>query len=295
MFDSTSDYDNNFKEGAVNSGLSLSGSGRIMELIGDGSTTTGITFLDMGATGGAGGTGGTAGPDFNNNLDDFIITMDMSRSFHTGDRSIGFLLRLDNNEANGYLARMNFNNDNLNISFEIFRVGNSVETLTSIYNSGNINTGTIPPSQLRRLSLKVEGPNFNFDFDNGSALASYTDLTPNLSPGQVGVYTQLTSNGGRNMFDNFRITPIPSDEIVANYAVLEGNKASTDSHLSSTASEMLLPNGNICTSSFSDMFFGRSNLISGNDAESAISAGDYISFSVTPEGGVPLNLTTLPV
>lgn len=211
-FGSASDYDSNFKEPVGGNGITWNAAGNISSSSAATSPviTTASAVFDTTATGGSGGSGGTGGSDNNNDLGNFIVSSTISVTNRTGDTLFGYFLRLDANEANGYLALVQVGQGT--VSFRVFEgVGLATTSLGtgSIYNSGDISTPTAINTAYN-FSVTVNAGTFWFDFNNGAATSNFTDSTVTATVGQTGIFfrTPAMDNATVTM-DNFQITAIP--------------------------------------------------------------------------------------
>ncbi|HET6407364.1 MAG TPA: hypothetical protein VFG14_05740 [Chthoniobacteraceae bacterium] len=113
-FSTNADYDSKFKESVFDTGNTRNPSGYVQVQ----GFQFGPAIFDTSASGGLNGFGGTAGNDANNDLSNFTISADLATS-EAGLFGGGFLLRLDNAEANGYFAAFLSASEN-SVEFSLF-------------------------------------------------------------------------------------------------------------------------------------------------------------------------------
>lgn len=206
-FAAASDYDANFKEGTVNGIYRESATGKLRVANGG----TGMAVLDMRATAGANGVGGTGGLDANVDLDNFSISARTRTTAFGNTSQVGFLLRLNDNEAGGYLALASFD-DATGISFRLFE-GASLESVgTQIYI--NSNRAAAPDLALNTdyfFRVTAVGSQFTFEWLNSAGTVVYTqttnDGTLTSSVGQAGV--RLRASGETVYLDDLTLA-LPS-------------------------------------------------------------------------------------
>lgn len=83
-----------------------------------------------------------------------------------------------------------------------------------------------------------------------------------------------------------------SASVIANYTFLGTDATSADSEPNSTAADFMINPGAWGFSNSSNNVFARSSATTASEA-AAVAAGDYFSFTVTPDAGFELNLTEL--
>jgi hypothetical protein len=204
-FSTNASYDSAFKEDAATAGI-LRSVGGFVQLQGP---TVGLAVYDTSATGGANGSGGTAGSDANNDLSNFTISADFS-SNDIGFFGIGFLLRLNAAESNGYYAAV-VRTGPSSVTFDLTEgasladgPGNNIFSQSVILTSQTINANQTYP-----FKLTVIGGNFAFDFGSGAATASFTDNTVSATTGQVGFSLATATPSSVTRLDNFAIGAVP--------------------------------------------------------------------------------------
>jgi hypothetical protein len=181
-FNSYAEFDSAFKQGA---GSVQRDSGGFIYIR---SGSFGSAVFDTSATSGPfgnGGSGGSAGSDANNDLSDFTIMFDIAGSIPSASLA-GFYLRLDNTEANGYLASVQFLSPIL-IAFSLSEGASVSADGTIIFSQSVPLTGlTLASGSFYPFMVSANGGQFGFDFGNGAASASFTDSTVSRTVGQVG-------------------------------------------------------------------------------------------------------------
>lgn len=183
-FNSLSEYDTLFKESRPNDRISLIAPGHLAVQ----GNRMGLAVFDTSASGGYGGFGGTTGNDRENAFRDVILSSWISCSSQ-GDVSFraGYLLRLDENEANGYLIQVT--------SWQTRAVTFAIYENSGLSQAGDpIFTQTVSLSTIELASdtwyafkVRADGGTFSLDFANGEATASFTDKTVSATEGQIGI------------------------------------------------------------------------------------------------------------
>lgn len=175
----------------------------------------GSAVFDTSATSGPfgnGGSGGSTGSDANNDLANFTIISDVAGTI-SSNPLVGFYLRLDNSEANGYLASIQF----LSATQVRFSLSEGAAVSTdgaTIFSQSVSLTGlTLASGSFYSFRLSASGGQFDFDFGNGAATASFTDSTVSRTVGQVGF---LLRNPDVKL-DNFSVVPEPSVSCLLNF------------------------------------------------------------------------------
>jgi hypothetical protein len=201
-FDSYAEFDGAFKQGA---GSVQRDSGGFIYIR---SGSFGSAVFDTSATSGPfgnGGSGGSTGSDANNDLSNFALLADIAGSISSNSLA-GFYLRLDNSEANGYLASVRFLSPT-QVAFFLSEGASVSADGTAIFSQVVSLTGlTLAPGSFYPFKVSANGGQFDFDFANGAATASFTDSTVSRSIGQVGF---LLRNPPVQL-DNFTVIPEPA-------------------------------------------------------------------------------------
>lgn len=203
-FSSNANYDTNFKEAGANTGMLRNASG-YLQLLG---SPTGLAVFDTSASGGTGGLGGTGGGNTNNDLSNFIISADLAGS---GVGSIwgGFLLRLNDSEANGYVGIVRAFSPT-SVNFSVGRGSSLTSAGMQVFNrTVTLASLTLSPGIFYDFQLTLNGGTFDFDFANGQATASFTDPFPLALMGQAGILLSTASPFESSRLDNFMIQQIP--------------------------------------------------------------------------------------
>ena len=205
-FADDAEYDTNFKKGSVNGLYREATTGKMRVA----SAGVGMAVLDMRASGGVNGTGGTGGLDTNNDLDNFSISARASTTAFSDTSQAGFLLRLDANEANGYLALASFDSSS-GVRFRLYE-GSSVDAVGSnlIYDN-NSTRASEPDIALGTdyfFRITAVGSLFTFDWldANGNLLNSsaFTDSSLTASVGQAGI--RLRAAGASTYLDDLMLS-----------------------------------------------------------------------------------------
>lgn len=188
-------------------GIARSGSG-YLSLSGQ---PTGLAVLDTSSTGGVNGQGGTAGSDANNDLMDFRISADLACSANNLFGG-GFMLRLNNSEADGYLATVHAVSPSM-VVFDVYAGASLDSPGFSIFSQGVPLSGvTLTGNTFYPFKVTMVGKAFDFDFANGAATATYTDVAETPAPGQVGIILDTANQFVATRLDNFQIRAIlPGD------------------------------------------------------------------------------------
>jgi hypothetical protein len=202
-FDSASDYASNFKENASFDGISYDPAG-YLTLQG---SSSGIAVYDSSAFGGSSGDGATGGYDDDNQFDDFTASATVASSnYFAPSFRIGFLLRLDDSEANGYLVQVTPSSDTA-VVFEIYEGASLTGSGTRIYQqSVSINSLTLQTDTFNSFKVSIDGGTFITDFASGEATASHTDNSVSANSGQVGLLLGTQNPIIKTHLDNFQIT-----------------------------------------------------------------------------------------
>ncbi|MEO8352126.1 MAG: PEP-CTERM sorting domain-containing protein, partial [Chthoniobacteraceae bacterium] len=205
-FSTNADYDSKFKESVFDRGNTRNGAGYV-QLQG---FQFGPAIFDTSATGGSNGSGGTGGNDANNDFSNFTISADLASS-EEGPFGMGFLLRLDNNEANGYFAAV-LANSATSVEFDLYEgaglnegFGSNIFSTVVPLNGLRITTNTFFPFEV----TATDG-DFAFDFGSGAATASFTDTSVIATTGQVGFVLTTASPDAATRLDNFAVVPEPA-------------------------------------------------------------------------------------
>ena len=202
-FSSNADYDANFKESSFN-GISRSTSG-YLEVSG---VPTATAAFDTSATGGVNGSGGTGGSDANNDLANFTLSADVASSV-AGGIGAGFLLRLNNSEAGGYLAVVHTQGTS-SVTFDIGEGASLTSAGANIFSRTISLSGlTVAANTFYHYKVTISGGTFSFDFGSGAATASFTDTTVTATVGQAGILMDTFSPSSATRMDNFSIVPEP--------------------------------------------------------------------------------------
>ena len=207
-FTADSDYDTNFKKGSTNNGIYRDASANRLRVASGG---VGMAVLDMRASGGIGGTGGTGGLDTNNDLDDFSISGRVKTTAFSDLSQVGYLLRLNDSEAGGYLALASFDSA-AGMRFRLYE-GVALDApipATPIFdnNSTRANDPDLLLNTDYYFRVTANGNVFTFElFDanrNSLQLAqSFTDSTLTASNGQAGI--RLRAGGTATYLDNLKL------------------------------------------------------------------------------------------
>lgn len=204
-FESNSDYDSSFKESQSFNGAFRSPNG-YLEVLGVPNATA---AFDTSANGGVNGSGGSSGSDANNDLSNFTVSADAASSV-AGGIGVGFLLRMNSSESNGYLAAM-FTQGTTAVTFNVFEGAGLNTAGTPIFGSTIPLTGlTIAANTFYPFKVTIAGGVFSFDFGSGAAVASFTDTSVSAITGQVGFSLSTLSPTSATRLDNFTIVPEPS-------------------------------------------------------------------------------------
>jgi hypothetical protein len=196
-FDSFNNFDATFKRGAgsvqCNPGFVYIRSGSFGSAVFDTSAMSGPF--------GNGGSGGSTGSDANNDLSNFAILADISVFPNS---LAGFYLRLDNSEANGYLASVQFLTTT-QVAFSLSEGASVSADGTTLFSQiVSLNGLTLASGTFYSFEVFANGGQFDFDFGHGAATASFTDNTVSRSIGQVGFLLRNSSQ-----LDNFALIPEP--------------------------------------------------------------------------------------
>lgn len=207
-FDSWAEFDSNFKRGSGS--VQRDGAGFVYIRSG----TFGSAVYDTSATGGSGGGGGVTGSDANNDLSNFTIKASVSGTVGgSTPAQVGFYLRLDATEANGYLAAVALTSST-QVTVSLWEQSSVSSVGTLLHTQAILVSGTTVQSGLwYPFAVTASGSAFVFDFNNGSAVGSYADSTLSRTIGQVGF--MLSQSSAR--LDNFAITavvPEPSSSVL---------------------------------------------------------------------------------
>jgi len=205
-FSANASYDANFKEASINPGNTRNANGYV-QLQG---FQYGPAVYDTSATGGSNGSGGSGGNDANKDLSSFTISGDLASS-EFGEFGLGFLLRLNTAEANGYFAAMLATGPN-EVRFDLFEGAGLTQGFGSnIFPSTVTMLGlTFATNRFYPFKVTVLNGDFTFNFGNGAATANFTDTTLSASTGQVGFVLLTASPSAASRLDNFAIVPEPN-------------------------------------------------------------------------------------
>lgn len=189
-FDTDSEYDDYFKEAAQGTEIHRDDRG-YLTLQG---SPLGLAVYDRSSSGGSNGNGGTSGNDDDEYFDEIMISSWISCSdYHQAQFRAGYLLRLDENEDNGYLVQITSLQDNY-VAFEIYegsgfpQRGNRIFRQEVALDSLRLETDTW---YAFKVSL-VDGT-FTMDFANGEANATFTDTSISAHAGQVGLLLETAN------------------------------------------------------------------------------------------------------
>ncbi len=210
-FFNNAEYDSNFKESIFDRGNTRDSAG-YLKLVG---FQYGPAVFDTSATGGFNGSGGTDGNDANSDFSNFTISADFASS-EEGVFGMGFLLRLDSNEANGYFAAVLANSAD-SVEFDLFAGAGLNEGFGSNIFSTVVplNGLTLTTNRFFPFKVTAKDGNFGFDFGVGAATASFTDTTPSATVGQVGFVLTTASPSAATRMDNFAVVPEPAATVLA--------------------------------------------------------------------------------
>lgn len=294
-FVTANDYDSNFKEGATFNGISHDSSGYLTLSQG----STGIAIYDSSSYGGSSGSGGTDGDDYDDNMEDISVSAWIgSSNYYQAAFRAGYLLRMDNNESNGYLVQVT-SLDSENVAFEVYEGAGLTQTGSRIsYQVVSLNTLTLETDTLYAFKVSLVGGLFTMDFANGEATASYTDSSLSTMSGQVGIMLGRPSPIVEIHLDTFTIVdkdgaPNPPSDISLTGTSVEENEArvvdvgqftSLDPDLSSTNFLYSLVSGN--GDSGNDFFSISGNTLQTNKSFNYEAASTYsIRVRSTDEAG----------
>lgn len=204
-FSTNSDYDSAFKEPNFFFGdLGRDPAGYLSVF----NSPSGLAVFDTSAIGGLGGFGGFGGSDANNDLSDFTISADLANTLP--GIGGGFLLRFNGSEAGGYAASVH-NLDPFTVAFDLFEGASAMNAGFNIFHAVlplplgfSVAANTFYP-----FKVTAVGGTFDFDFADGAAIATFTDLTPSATVGQVGIVVDNLAPFATARLDNFRITAVP--------------------------------------------------------------------------------------
>jgi hypothetical protein len=197
-FNSYADFDTTFKRGTG----SVQGDLRGFIYIRSGSF--GSAVFDTSAAGGSGGGGGLTGSDLNNDLSDFKILADIAGSIPSMPL-VGFYLRLDNTEANGYLASVQFLSPT-QVAFALSEGASVAADGATIFSQSVPLTGlTLVSGSFYPFSVTANGGEFSFDFGNGAATVAFSDSSVSRTVGQAGFLLR----NPQVQLDNFSVVPEP--------------------------------------------------------------------------------------
>ena len=221
-FTNNSDYDNNFKEGTNGNLIVTPGaSGYLGVTSPGGSAAFGSAIYDTSVTPGTGGAGGTGGTNANNDLSNFTVSSVIQFQNRATTSTIGYFLRMNDDETSGYLATVSFFNTTapLQVRFDLYRnVGldynppaGGVDSFATIA----LNFTTSAAANFN-FSVTANGDSFSFFLSNAGNTASvshtFTDAGTTTLTGQTGVFLRASQQTGPSTtrMDNFTITePIP--------------------------------------------------------------------------------------
>lgn len=202
----TADFDANFKEGATNSGIyreATTGKLRV------GTGGVGMAVIDMRASGGVGGAGGTDGIDANNDLDNFSISARVRTTAFSDTSQAGFLFRLDENEAMGYLALASFDSAT-GIRLRLYEgVSLSAIPANPIFDNDSSRAGLTDIAVNTDYSFRVtaEGAKFTFDWLSSAGTLKdsvvFTDPSLTKTIGQAGI--RLRAGGTATYMDEIKL------------------------------------------------------------------------------------------
>jgi hypothetical protein len=200
-FDSFAGFDSTFKQGA---GSVQRDSGGFVYIR---SGSSGSAVFDTSALSGPfgnGGSGGSTGSDANNDLSDFTISADIAGSISSLSL-MGFYLRLDGGEANGYLASVQFLSPT-QIAFSLSEGASVSSDGSAIFSQSLQLRGlTLAAGSYYSFNVSANGGQFDFDFGNGAGTATFTDSSISRTVGQVGFLLR----NPQVQLDNFSVVPEP--------------------------------------------------------------------------------------
>jgi len=217
-FSSNADYDNNFKEG-TNGNLRINTA--TLAVTSPANTVAfGSAIYDTSVTPGTGGNGGTGGTNANNDLSDFTVGSTIQFQNRATTSTIGYFLRMNDDETSGYLATVTFFNTSapLQVRFDLYRnVGLDFNPATGggDANFSQVLDFTTAAAINFNFSVTAVGSNFSFALSGGSGSPvnhTFNDAGTTTLTGQVGAYLRASSQAGGSTtrMDNFTITePIP--------------------------------------------------------------------------------------
>ncbi|HEV7301297.1 MAG TPA: hypothetical protein VGN72_18180 [Tepidisphaeraceae bacterium] len=237
-FEESTDYDSNFKEpaNAANDGISwispgaTPGNGRLS--VGSGLVATAV--FDTSATGGAGGAGGSGGGDVNNDLLNFTASATLRTNALSSSSQVGFFVRLDSNESNGYLALASLDTSS-GIRFRLFSASSASAPTTGTNIFDNESTrgagGDIAANTNYRYQFTAQGNVFTFKLlsaDGTTTLREdiFTDTTNGgagykVTAGQLGLrmLNDSATPGSATVVDNFSVQAVPEPTAIGAAAV----------------------------------------------------------------------------
>jgi hypothetical protein len=206
-FSTNANYDTNFKESVFDRGNTRHAAG-YLQLQG---FQYGPAVFDTSANGGSNGSGGTGGNDANNDYANFTISADVATT-EIGLFGVGFLLRLDSGEANGYFASV-LSETETSVRFDLFE-GASLNGGfgSNIFSTAAPLTGgvTLATNQFFAFKVTATDGKFDFDFGSGAAQANFNDTSVSSITGQVGFVLTTASPSAATRLDNFAIVPEPA-------------------------------------------------------------------------------------
>jgi len=185
LFDTNNDYDAYFKETPPFDGIVRSPEG-FLELKG---SSTGTAVFDSSTDGGAQGNGGDDGSDFDDYFEDLTFASWISCSdYHAPFFRVGYLIRLDENEANGYLVQITSSESPEGVFFQVYEGASTTESGTRIYQQFlSLDWGTLAVDTNYAFKVSIASGTFTMDFANGMAHATFTDPSVSTLSGQIGI------------------------------------------------------------------------------------------------------------
>jgi hypothetical protein len=219
-FNSASTFDSNFVKlpasGASTLGW-ITNAGGLVRKTGTGSQSV---IFDTSATGGTNGSGGTAGSKTNNNYGDVLVSSTFRLSTNTP--SMGYWARVNDAYNSGYLGLIDFRSTN-EVRFRIYEGGNPTSgsagtSLVSVTVTNNVSPLSFSSYYTGTFDLKNSGSDLDFTFslynsagDTLITSMNYTDTTPSLQTGQVGMRFASETI----WVESFSVVPEPSSGILA--------------------------------------------------------------------------------
>lgn len=220
-FDRLSDYDTLFKESRPNDGISLIAPGHLTIQ----GNRIGLAVFDTSAWGGFGGSGGTTGNDREDAFGDITLSSWISCSSEGAVFfRAGYLLRLDENEANGYLVQVTSSQTRA-VTFEIYESSGLSQSGDRIFiQTVALNTIELASDTWYTFKVQAEGGTFRMDFANGEATASFTDRSVSATEGQLGVMLASINPFTAVNLDTFSVIEV----------IVEGSHTPSETRLTSS-------------------------------------------------------------